>query len=61
MIVMSEPLLTIPEAARQLGMTADETLRLIELRELPAVRGADGGAYVRVRDVESYRATRASA
>jgi len=42
-------------------MTADETLRLIELRELPAVRGADGGAYVRVRDVESYRATRASA
>jgi hypothetical protein len=61
MTAMSEPLLTIPEAARELGMTADEALHLIESRELPAVRGADGGAYVRVRDLEQYRETRASA
>jgi hypothetical protein len=43
MVGMREPLLTNPEAAREL------------------FRGVDGGAYVRGRDVESYRATRASA
>ena len=61
MTPMGERLLTLPEAARELGLTAEEALRLIESRELAAGRGADGGLYVRLRDLESYRATRASA
>jgi hypothetical protein len=57
---MSE-LLTLPEVARQLHVTVDEALRLVESGELRAGRGADGGVYVRLGDLEAYRAAHASA
>jgi hypothetical protein len=54
-------LLTLPEVARQLDTTVDEALRLVESGELRAGRGADGGVYVRLGDLEAYRAAHASA
>ena len=60
-MVMTNELLTLPEVARQLHVTLDEALQLVETRELPAGRGEDGGVYVRRRDVEAYQATKATA
>jgi hypothetical protein len=58
---MPERLLTLPQAARELEMTADEALRLVESGALPAARGADGGMYVRLGDVRSFQARQPSA
>lgn len=57
---MGEQLLTLPEVARQLRITVDEALGLVESGELRAGRGADGGMYIRLVELESYRTTRAS-
>jgi len=59
--VMPNELLTLPEVARQLHVSLDEALRLVESQDLPAGRGEDGGVYVRRRDVEAYQATKATA
>jgi hypothetical protein len=58
---MSEQVLTLPEVARQLRITVDEALGLVESGELRAGRGTDGGVYVRLGDLEAYSATHASA
>ncbi|MDQ4096296.1 MAG: helix-turn-helix domain-containing protein [Actinomycetota bacterium] len=58
---MTNDLLTLPEVARQLEVTLDEALRLVESRSLPAGRGEDGGVYVRRRDLDAYQASRATA
>jgi len=54
-------LLTLPEVARQLRVSIDEALRLVESRSLPAGRGEDGGVYVRRADLEAYQASEATA
>jgi helix-turn-helix protein len=59
--VMADELLTLPEVARQLHVTLDEALSLVESRRLPAGRGEDGGVYVRRRDLDAYQASKASA
>jgi len=59
--VMTNDLLTLPEVARQLHVSLDEALRLVESRDLPAGRGEDGGVYVRRRDVDAYQAAKMTA
>ena len=54
---LADELLTLPEVARQLHVTLDHALGLVESRDLPAGRDHDGAVYVRRRDVEAYRAT----
>jgi hypothetical protein len=54
-------LLTLPEVARQLHVTLDEALRLVESRHLAAGRGSDGGVYVRRSDLEAYREAQTTA
>ena len=58
---VTEQLLTIPEVARQLHITVDEALSLVESGQLPAGRGRDGGVYVRLGDLESYRTAHTTA
>lgn len=53
-------LLTLPEVARQLHVTLDESLRLVESRNLAAGRGSDGGVYVRRSDLDAYREAQAT-
>lgn len=59
-VMTNELLMTLPEVARQLEVTLDEALKLIESGRLPAGRGADGGLYVRRGDLDSYRAAEAT-
>lgn len=61
MDVMPNELLTLPEVARQLEVSLDEALELVESGRVPAGRGADGGVYVRRRDLDSYQAAQATA
>ncbi|HVE45611.1 MAG TPA: helix-turn-helix domain-containing protein [Acidimicrobiales bacterium] len=51
---MTNELLTLPEVARQLRVTLDEALSLVESHVLPAGRGHDGGVYVREDDLREY-------
>lgn len=60
MEVMPNELLTLPDVARQLQVTVDEALKLVECSSLPAGRGSDGGVYVRRRDLETYQAAHAA-
>jgi hypothetical protein len=59
--MMASELLTLPQVARQLHVSLDEALRLVESRSLPAGRGEDGGVYVRRTDLEAYQASKATA
>jgi hypothetical protein len=59
--MMASDLLTLPEVARQLNVSLDEALRLVESLSLPAGRGEDGGVYVRRRDLDAYQASKATA
>lgn len=57
---MSNPLLTINEAADRLGMSRRSLYRLIETDQLPYVRGLTPGAPVRLRleDIDQFIAER---
>ena len=54
MSTVANELLSLPEVARQLRVTLDEALALIESHVLPAGRGHDGGVYVREDDLREY-------
>lgn len=52
----TEVKLTVPEAARRLGVDGGEVYRLIFNAVLSGRPGADGGVYVTGRSVEAYLA-----
>ncbi|HUP70708.1 MAG TPA: helix-turn-helix domain-containing protein [Acidimicrobiales bacterium] len=54
MSTVANELLSLPEVARQLRVTLDEVLSLVESQVLPAGRGQDGGVYVREDDLREY-------
>lgn len=60
-MTMAKERLTLPEVARLLYITLDETLQLVESRSLLAGRAEDGGVYVRRRDLDAYEAKKATA
>lgn len=54
---VTNELLSLAEVARQLQVTLDEALALIETHLLPAGRGRDGGVYVRDDDLRGFERT----
>lgn len=49
-----ETKMTVPEAARRLGLAGGEVYRLIFRGELPGVPGEDGAVYVSAASVSRY-------